>query len=57
MSNLKYYKIKIEGDLIVHCLEDEIENMVWHDLYQNMDIIIKVVDKKEITEKEAYENG
>ena len=49
----KYYKIKIEGDLIVHCEENEIKLMVYHDLIENMDSIIKIKDKKEISEKEA----
>lgn len=49
----KCYKIKIEGELIVYCEEDEIESMVYHDLIENMEIIIKIKDKKEITEEEA----
>lgn len=51
----KYYKIKIEGDLIVYCEENEIDSMVYHDIIENMETIIKIKDKKEITEKEAYD--
>ncbi len=57
MSKYKYFKVKIEVDLIVQCKsEEEILSMVYHDLYENMEILIKIKEKKEISEKDAYEN-
>ncbi|KKL90049.1 hypothetical protein LCGC14_1908570 [marine sediment metagenome] len=57
MSKYKFFKVKIEVDLIVQCKsEEEILSMVYHDLYENMEILIKIKEKKEISEEEAYEN-
>jgi len=55
MSEYLYFKVKIEAELIVQCrTEEEILSMVYHDLYQDMEILVKIKEKKEITEEEAY---
>ena len=56
-NKYKYFKVKIEADLIIQCKnEEEIISMIYHELYENMEILIRIKEKKEITEEEAYDN-
>jgi len=52
MSENKYFKVKIEGELVVYCSEEEISSRVFRDLYE--DVTFKIIERKEISEEEAY---
>jgi len=52
----KYFKVKIEAEMIFHCEEEDILSRIYHELYQDMEILVKIKEKKEITEEEAYKN-
>jgi len=52
-EEIKYFKVKIEAEVVVQCTEEEILKRIYRDIYEYHDIFINITEKKEITKEEA----
>jgi hypothetical protein len=55
MSEKEFFKVKLRGEIIVHCEKEEVESFVYHDIINDNENIIKIEECKKITREEAYE--